>query len=70
MAELVVDVTARMEGSIKDWPANIQDPIYKALADLSLRVKRNYQIVSSYSDTDIDSGPYVHVIAVALEELH
>lgn len=69
IAELVVDVSAKLEGSIADWPANIQDGVYKALADRCHSSRANFEIVHSYSDVDVDTGPYIHVTAVALETL-
>lgn len=69
-AELVVNVSAVMPGQIEDWPANIQDGIYEALMRHSIRTKKSdWTIVHSYSDKDLDEGPYVHVIAVTLDTL-
>jgi hypothetical protein len=70
VAELVANVTARLDGSINDWPANIQDQIYMALERQSHRSRVNFSIIQSYSDVDVDSGPYVHVVAVCLEIEH
>ena len=69
VAELVVDISARLEGDIDDWPANIQDGIFKALADRCHASRADFKIVKSYCDVDVDTGPYIHVIAVALETL-
>lgn len=64
VAQLVANVTAVMPGGIKDWPSNIQDRIYKALETINEKNKAQFTIVDSYSDNDIDDGPFVHVIAV------
>lgn len=69
VCELVVNIDVRLEGDISHWPSNIQDGIYKALADRSHKSRRDFKIITSYSDTDIDTGPYIHVIAVALENM-
>lgn len=65
IAECVVNTTAVLEGHFNDWPANIQDGLYRALENIKLTTGRDYHIVMSRSDRDVDSGPYIHVIAAA-----
>lgn len=74
LAECKADVTAHMEGTIENWPANIQDGIYAALARTSLGSK--YEIKISYCDRNWDKDQpdgspqyFVHVIATAEVEL-
>lgn len=63
IAEMKADVTAFMEGTIENWPRNIQDGIYAALERTSLG--RGYTICMSYCDENPDEpGKYfVHVVA-------
>ena len=70
VVDLVVDVSARLAGNIEDWPANIQDGVYKALADKCHDAHADFKIVQSYSDIEYDTGvPYIHVIAVATQTI-
>lgn len=64
-ADLVVNTTAQLEGKFNDWPSNIQDGIHKALEQHSAIRGRKYVIWDSLAGYDIDSGPYVRVIASA-----
>lgn len=62
IAECKVNVTAFMDGTIENWPNNIQDGIYAALEKTSLG--RGYKIEVSYCDQDHDNGGwFIHVIA-------
>lgn len=67
VAELIANVTHQLDGSIKDWPSNIQDGVYAALERIVKRTDMPYEIVAAYSDTDVDSGPFIRVIAAALK---
>lgn len=67
IATMVVNVSAVMPGTIDDWPANIQDGVYAALERLCMRKRTDFVILKSFSETDMDSGPYVYVVAGALE---
>lgn len=69
ICDLVVNVSAQMEGGIEDWPANIQDGVYKALADRCHKSRADFKIVMSYSGNDVDTGPYIHVTAAVMETL-
>lgn len=53
--ELLQYVSGFLEGGIDDWPANIQDAIYKALEAKSHAVQLPLTIVMSYCDADVDS---------------
>lgn len=63
IAECKVNVTAFMDGTIENWPSNIQDGIYAALEKTSLG--RGYTIRISYCDVDHDTPGqfFVHIIA-------
>lgn len=65
--ELIVNVSAVMPGSITDWPANVQDGVYAALERVIMRSHIPYEIVASYSDVDVDTGPYIRVIGQAIQ---
>ena len=52
--EIVVHVSGWLEGSLSDWPANIQDGVYKALEDKSKEVELPLAIVFSKCDHDPD----------------
>ena len=65
IAEMKANVTAFMDGTIENWPRNIQDRIYAALEQTSLG--RGYKIQISYCDEDHDNGGwFVHVIATGV----
>jgi hypothetical protein len=67
--DLVVDITGRLEGDIDDWPANIQDGIYRALHRIGKEKGIwSMRIVQSRCGRDApDENWYIHVVAV--EEL-
>lgn len=62
VVDMVVNVSAPCPGRIEDWPAEIQDAIYKALMDKSVRDGRTYTIVNSRCGID-DGVAYLHVVA-------
>jgi len=64
-AELIVNVSAELSGGLHDWPPYVQDRIYKAVEKLEERTGVRWSIVASRSDTDVDSGPFLHVVAIA-----
>lgn len=68
--EMVQYVTGYIEGEFKDWPAQLQDPIYAALERKSDEVQLPLTIVNSGCLIDhgeamdgSDDRFYVHVIA-------
>lgn len=62
IAEMKANVTAFMDGTIENWPSNIQDGVYAALERTSLG--RGYTIRISYCDVNHDDGGFfIHVIA-------
>jgi hypothetical protein len=63
-AELIVNVTDVLPGGLHDWPPYIQDRIHKAVEHLEERTGVRWSVVASRSDSDPDSGPYLHVVAV------
>lgn len=66
--EVMQYVTGFMPGEIQDWPANIQDEVYKALERKSHQERRDLKIVRSYCDKEVDEQLYyVHVIAICME---
>lgn len=50
--EIVQNVTGFLEGSINDWPAQMQDQIFEALDRLAERVQLPVCIVAAYCDVD------------------
>jgi len=66
--EIVQYVTGFLEGSMDDWPAQIQDVVYKALERKSHEVELPLAIVHSRCDVDHDAVDaqhkfYLHIIA-------
>lgn len=68
--EMVPTVSGYLEGELKDWPAEIQDIVYKALEVIAARVELPLAII--YSSCEVDHGEamdgsddrfYVHIIA-------
>lgn len=54
--KFVVDVSAPLEGSITDWPSNIQDKFYRLVASQALADGVPYEIINSVCDVDPDTG--------------
>jgi hypothetical protein len=69
VGELIVNVDRQLEGTLEDWPAEVQDGVYKALERLAGRTKDSFTIEVSYAGYDIDTGPYIHVIACCSETI-
>jgi hypothetical protein len=67
--ECVVDVSGYLAGELKDWPANIQDGIYKAMEKMLLQhnVKR-VVVIKSHCGRDTPLEPY-HIVVTVAEEL-
>jgi hypothetical protein len=67
--ECVVNVTGYLPGELADWPANIQDGIYKAMEDVLAKhnVKR-CTVISSRCGRDTPEEPW-HIVVVIAEEL-
>lgn len=67
--ELVVNVSGKLDVPFGDWPANIQDGIWKALEDIAHREQLPLKIVHAEYKVDHDvpeEAPgrhYLHVIA-------
>lgn len=69
--EIVQHISGPLEGELDDWPANIQDAIFKALEDKSKEVELPLRIVHSYCgidhDAEVEGRPhqkfYLHIIA-------
>ncbi|RTL04963.1 hypothetical protein EKK58_09150 [Candidatus Dependentiae bacterium] len=68
--EITNTVTGFLEGTIKDWPAHIQDAIYAALERKAHEVELPLTIVHSRCDIDYGEAEdrsqdkyYIHVIA-------
>ena len=66
-ADLAVHVDSRVEGSLADWPSNIQDGVLKALAVHEAKHGRSYKIISSWCDQDFHGKWYLRVVAQAEE---
>ena len=45
--ECVVDINGPLEGTLQDWPANIQDAIYDAMEKMADKVKLPLAVVYS-----------------------
>lgn len=50
-------VTGPLPGGVDDWPANIQDVIYRALDIKSAQVELPLTVVHSFCDKDHDRDP-------------
>lgn len=50
--EIVQDVTGFLEGTLDDWPAQMQDQVYKALERRAHKEQVPLKIVQSYCDCD------------------
>lgn len=66
--EILQYVSGFVEGELKDWPANIQDVVYKALEDKSKEVELPLVVVASKCDHDPDEpNPnlkfWLHIVA-------
>lgn len=67
MFDGVFPVDGPLPGELKDWPANIQDPIYKAIEQLSFVTQLRLALIASRCD--IDHGEtkeqdqwYIHIV--------
>lgn len=67
--ELILEVTGFLEGCIDDWPAKLQDAIYKALEAKSHAVELPLCLIHSRCEVDPGTEPgekdkfYVHCLA-------
>lgn len=62
--EAVVHVSGPLEGGFDDWPANIQDGIYRALEKKSKEVKLPLIIVNAVYEYDsVEYGHYIRITA-------
>lgn len=61
--EITANVTGRLEGSLEDWPAQMQDTVYLALERKAEEVGRPLAIIASVCDWDEDHGWYVRIVA-------
>jgi hypothetical protein len=68
--EIVVYIQGWLEGTLKDWPPNIQDRIMEALEKKSKEVELPLVIIHSMCDVDHGEAqdgsqdrPYIHIIA-------
>lgn len=60
---LFVPVSAYLAGEITDWPANIQDGIYKAIERKQAEEREQLSIIKSECEWEEDEGYFlVHVI--------
>lgn len=75
IADLIVNVSGKLNGEFIDWPANIQDGIFAALERLDSKAQAkyglplNFTIIGSMADYDEDSGFYIGVQARAWLDL-
>lgn len=61
-------VTQYTEGTLDDWPAQMQDAVYEALDRLAERVEHPVTVVASwmdidYGDTGDDDRPFAVIVA-------
>lgn len=66
--EAVVYTSVLVEGTLTDWPQQMQDQVYEALERLAHKVQLPLTIVAAYGDLDYgDDGkpdrPYVRIVA-------
>lgn len=63
IADLVVNLTEAVEGEFADWPAEVQDRVYKYVQMENLARGRKYEIVRAYCGINPDDNvPYIHVV--------
>lgn len=62
--DLIVNVSAELKGKLPDWPPYIQDQIWMALMRMSAKEKQALTIQASKCGYDVDTGWYIHVVAV------
>lgn len=68
--DCIANVDAQLEGSIVDWPANIQDILLKKMEEIQDREKVTLTITESFCDYDIDSGWFARIICTAPARQH
>lgn len=60
---MFVPVSAYLEGEITEWPANIQDGLYKAIEQKQAEENEQLNIIHSECTYEADEGYFlVHVI--------
>jgi len=59
--DCIVNTTALVSSDMSDWPSHMQDAMWKAIEAHAFADNVNYSIHSVRADTDVDTGPYVHV---------
>lgn len=57
----IVNTDVLLQGTIKDWPANIQDGIYEHLAKMSKEKDERLYIERSRTAVDPETGPFIHL---------
>lgn len=62
VGELIVGVSGPLGGGIGDWPANVQDKVYEALARFNADKGEDFYITKSWCDHDVDTGWYIRVL--------
>lgn len=59
--DLTVNTTHKLEGPMKDWPANIQDALYKHVERMGLELGEKLYIEVSRTGELPESGPFIHL---------
>ena len=68
--QLVVSVTSYMEGTLDDWPNNIQDGVLEALEKMAQKAEHPLTVVYSACAQDFgseDDNPTFHICVIASE---
>ena len=60
-ADMIVNISTPVEGSLPDWPRSLQDKVYKEIEKRSLATGHKFH--HWRSKCDVDGGvPFIHVI--------
>lgn len=66
---MVQNVSGPLEGTLNDWPANIQDVIGHAIDKLKEKHKLPLLVTQSECGHDVDTGYYVFVVVQYIPNL-
>ncbi len=64
VADLIVNISAPVEGEFKDWPRELQDRTMKEMEMRGIAAGRKYELVRAYCG-ESDGVPFIHVVCRA-----
>jgi hypothetical protein len=64
VADMVVNITTPVHGSLEDWPPMLQDRVHKEIEARSKISGKNWQHLRSRAGIE-DGTPYIHVTLFA-----